>query len=226
MSCGCKDCRNTGIRIRETRRLYEPSFRNAILKRNCKATACGQQEIMPRCRQKCPMESCCDRYKRYWSKNCDIPCIKCYEDQPWIRDPTIQKGWADFVGDYVTPNNICCHLQPGPDDHQFKCNKVRALMGPQVCCTWDLPCQEECCETRYGYNRDWRRYNEDQRMKFSDVKCGCSDEPVCEKPKCEWPPYQGKMYGGRYMAWAHPLSFMFPRPRPYNYQSIFLPSCH
>ena len=150
MPCAsCNSCLGTGISIKDTIRLQWPFITNSLSNKSgscSKRQSCGIQELMPRCRRRCPVESCCDRYKRYWSKNPEIPCIRCYEEQPWIRDPCIKLGWAEFVADYVTPKNICCHLQPGPNDHRFKCNKVRALMGPQVSCTWDLPCQEEWYE--------------------------------------------------------------------------------
>jgi len=230
----CKDCRGGGsTRVSDVRQLYNPSI--SVLKPGEKSGCqnkmkCGvvpPSYIRPKCLMDCRRKDCAcrDKYKRYWSKNPEVGCPSAiYENQPWFNDPVIQDGWDDFIGEIVTPCNIGCILKPGPDDCQYKCTKVRSMMGPSVYCTWDLPDQDECATIKYGYNRDWRRYNEDQRKKASDIQCGCSDEPICPPPKsCEWPPYLGKPFGARYMGWAHPHKMMFPRRQVFNYQS--LPKC-
>jgi len=229
----CKACSGFGdsssSRVDQVRRLYNPvySFTRPFgkLGADCNRKKCGRNASCSGSADTCSQpKGCSARYKSFWTKNCDIPCLRLYEDQPWFKDPIIKEQWQDFADQLVTPQNIGCHLAPGPDDYQYKCNKVRALMGPQVYCVWDLPEQDPCATTQYGVNRDWRRYNDDQRAAASEVTCGCSNDPVCKPPKsCEYPPYLGKKYGARYMAWAHPSSFMFPRSRPYNYQS--LPKC-
>jgi len=215
-------------RVNDVRRLYSPPV--SSIKPGVKGVSCGNAncKIKPplymrsRCAANCRKRStCCDRYKKYWAKNCDIPCLELYEDQPWFKDPIIQENWSEFVGDLVTPDNLDCHLQPMPESCHYDCQKVRALMGPAVYCTWDLPDQDECATIRYGYNRDWRRYNEDQRKLHSDFNCDCINEANCKGlTKCEWPPYLGKKFGARYMAWAHPLRYSYPRQQVFNYQSI------
>ncbi|XP_021959916.1 uncharacterized protein LOC110855830 [Folsomia candida] len=163
--------------------------------------------------------------KSYWNKNCDIGLLRAYEDQPWFKNRVVQAEWRNFVDQLVTPSNIGCQACPGPDDWSFKCHKVRSLIGPTIPCVWELPEKDKCDPTQYGINRDWRRYNEDQRIAASDISCGCNKAPICyPKTRCEWPPYLGVKYGPRYMAWAHPSKGNFPRTSTvFNYQS--LPQC-
>ena len=143
----CKDCRSPfSTRVDDVRRLYAPATGTIGAKTSCgigKCTVKPPYYIRPRCVPDCQMRrTCCDKYKHYWSKNSDIPCLCIYEKQPWFQDPIIQDEWADFLGQLVTPESMDCHLQPGCDDCAFGCNKVRSLMGPSVWCTWDLPEQE------------------------------------------------------------------------------------
>jgi len=88
-----------------------------------------------------------------------------------------------------------------------------------------IHCYYYSAPVAYGVNRDWRRYNEDQRMLMGEVECGCTGEPVCKPPKTnqEYPPYLGKKYGGRYMAYAHPSKFMYPRTQVFHSDSY--PKC-
>jgi len=140
----CKDCRNPmSMHFNDVRRLYAPPLFSIAGKSSCGIGKCNIKPpyyIRPRCVPDCrKRRDCCDKFKNYWAKNSDISCLGIYENQPWFEDPIIKEGWADFVGDIVTPDNIDCRLRPGPDDCGLGCNKVRALMGPAVCCTWDLP---------------------------------------------------------------------------------------
>jgi len=226
----CKDCAGAGalgyqIRISDARNLYNPS--TAITgSRTLKRGGCGKIKCTnafgSKCSQVCQMQPPCgDQFKAYAFKSCDVPLIKRYEEQPWFRNRLVQREWRGFVEQLVTPSNIGAKLCPGPDDWQFKCHKARSLVGPSVECVWDLPDQDPCAATSYGYNRDWRRYNEDQRMAATDMQCGCNDEPKCrpQKGSMDYPPYLGTRFGPRYMAWAHPTTFMYPNRKPYHYEA-------
>jgi len=150
----CKDCRGshtfdvTNSAVRDSRRLYNPPVLGILSGGNAPCfNKCGVQPptfIRPKCIPECRKRKCCDtRYKSYWAKNCDPSCACTYETQPWYRDTIVKEEWNDFVGGLITPENIHCFVQPGPNEYQYKCHKVRSLMTPSVCCTWDLPDQDE-----------------------------------------------------------------------------------
>jgi len=226
----CKDCTGSGalgyrLSINDARNLYFPATSitgaGSYKKQGCRKIKCHGGSGS-KCSQVCQMQPPCgDQFKSYSFKSCDIPLIKRYEEQPWFRNRLVQREWRTFVDQLVTPTNIGAKLCPGPDDWQFKCHKARSLVGPSVECVWDLPDQDPCAETSYGYNRDWRRYNEDQRMAASDIKCGCNDEPQCKplRGSRDNPPYLGTKFGPRYMAWAHPTTFHYPNRKTFHWEA-------
>lgn len=150
----CKDCSGGGVigavastaRVSDVRSLYKPSYFQTYSNSQAKPTSCrktGCSETKSRCQQVCQVEPCCaDKFKSYWFRNCEVPVIRRYEEQPWFRNRVVQSEWRDFMDQLVTPYNIGCKLCPGPDDWQFKCHKARSLIGPTVECTWDLPEQD------------------------------------------------------------------------------------
>jgi len=224
----CKDCSGAGplglqVRISDARHLYNPSLAGGkrFKQQSCRKITCSNGSGST-CSQVCQMTPpCCDQFKAYAFRSCLIPLIRRYEEQPWFRNRLVQSEWADFVDSLVTPHNIGAKICPGCDDWQFKCHKARSLVGPTCECVWDLPDQDPCACTAYGYNRDWRRYNEDQRMCATDMTCGCNDEPTCPCPSncpCDYPPYLGSKFGPRYMAWAQPTKMLYPNRKAFNYE--------
>jgi len=157
----CKDCRGPlgfSGRVDQVRRLYNPTVsilekrRSDFCKNKLKGGCCGGggQKKPLGCGMRnnlkfdCyPKPDLCRRWKSYWNKGCDSSLIRLYEDQPWFRDPTVQNEWQGFCDQIVTPANICYKMQPSGDQYSYDCQKVRALMGPQTYCTWDLPPPEE-----------------------------------------------------------------------------------
>lgn len=151
----CKDCSRGGMagvaatsRISDVRSLYSPPYFKSYVKNQDKSRSSGCRNIScsetkGRCEQVCQQSPCCeDQFKSYWFRNCEVPIIRRYEEQPWFRNRIVQGEWREFVDNLVTPYNIGCKLCPGPDDWQFRCHKARSMIGPTVECVWDLPEQE------------------------------------------------------------------------------------
>lgn len=149
----CKDCSGGGIGnssigdpwVSDVRTLYSPSYALSTSGGkpigNFKRIGCAGEKS--RCDQVCQLPQCCsEQFKSYWFRNCEVPIIRRYEEQPWFRNRIVQSEWRAFVDSLVTPYNIGCKLCPGPDDWQFKCHKARSLIGPTAECTWDLPDQD------------------------------------------------------------------------------------
>jgi hypothetical protein len=144
----CKDCRVKGMRVDDALKLYNPSYLGKSFSKGFGSQGCtkklGCSSQGNQCEIVCKTRpNCLDQFKCYWSRNCDIPLLRRYEDQPWFKNRIVQDEWKYFVDQLVTPANIGCRLCPGPDDWQFKCHKARALIGPTVPCVWELPEQDE-----------------------------------------------------------------------------------
>jgi len=145
----CTGCRS--YRVDDALKLYSPSVVGNVSTGKGKSSYGCTRKLGCRgqqggCEVVCNVApNCCDQFKSFWSKNCDIPVLllRRYEDQPWFKNRLVQREWKSFVDQLVTPANIGCKLCPGPDDWQFKCHKARALIGPTIPCVWDLPEQDE-----------------------------------------------------------------------------------